>query len=165
PSIFSLYSTVMPSSIPANFRSTVNVSVPSFSFRSLSFVSSWSGQLIVPAKLSPSFLIFKVDVRCCPPISYSHFHVPTGSTTLSSAAPARPHTPRTNAIERIAFMIASEIVAQRKQSNVDPHPPPAEIVSMPRPVVSAWNVKREPSPREPTSDRGALSGPSSPSLL
>src|SRR5262249_24146837 len=103
PSIVSLYSTVMPSSIPANFRSAENVSVPSFSFRSLSLVASWSGQLIVPARLAPSFLIFKVDVRCCPPISYSHFHVPTGSTTLSSAAPARPHTPRTNAIERIAF--------------------------------------------------------------
>src|SRR4051794_35276313 len=121
PSIFSLYSTVMPSSIPANFRSAENVSVPSFSFRSLSFISSWSGHLIVPARLSPSFLIFKVDVRCCPPISYSHFHVPTGSTTLSSAASAKPHTPRTNAIERIAFMIASEIVAEGKQSNVDRH--------------------------------------------
>ena len=41
PSTFSLYSTVMPSSIPANFRSAENVSVPSFSFRSLSFVSPW----------------------------------------------------------------------------------------------------------------------------
>src|SRR5215813_8773823 len=71
PSIFSLYSTVMPSSIPANFRSAENVSVPSFSFRSLSLVSSWSGQLIVPVRLSPSFLNFKVDVRCCPPISYA----------------------------------------------------------------------------------------------
>src|SRR5215475_1609644 len=132
----------MPSSIPANFLSAENVSASSFSFRSLSFVSPWSGQLIVPVSLSPSFLIFKVDVRCCPPISYSHFHVPTGSTTLSSAAPARPHTPRTNAIERIAVMIASEIVAQRKQSNVDRHPPPAAIVSMPGPVVRAWNGKR-----------------------
>src|SRR4051794_2570782 len=112
----------MPSSIPANFRSAENVSVPSFSFRSLSFVSSWSGQLIDPARLSPSFLIFKVDVRCCPPISYAHFHVPTGSTTLSSAAPARPHIPRINVIGRTEFMIASEIVAQRKQSNVDPPP-------------------------------------------
>src|SRR6185437_11287498 len=98
--------------------------------------------LIVPARLSPSFLIVKVDVRCCPPISYSHFHVPAGSTTLSSAAPARPHTPRTNAIERIAFMIASEIVAQREQSDVDRHPPLAAIVPMPRPVVRAWNRKR-----------------------
>src|SRR4051794_29499261 len=132
----------MPSSIPANFRSAENVSVPSFSFRSLSFVSSWSGQLIVPASLSPSFLIFKVDVRCCPPISYSHFHVPTGSTTLSSAAPAGPHTPRTNAIERIALMTASEIVAQRKPSDVDSHPPPAAIVPVPRPVVRARNGKR-----------------------
>jgi hypothetical protein len=32
-------------------------------------------------------------------------------------------------------MIASEIVAQRKQSKVDRHPPLATIVSMPRPVV------------------------------
>src|SRR5262245_64357872 len=112
----------MPSSIPANFRSAEKVSVPSFSFRSLSLVSSWSGQLIVPVKLSPSFLIFKVDVRCCPPISYSHFHVPTGSTTLSSAAPARLHTSRTNAIERIAFMIASDRGATEA---VQRRPPPA----------------------------------------
>src|SRR5262245_28281126 len=131
----------MPSSIPANFRSAENVSVPSFSFRSLSLVSSWSGQLIVPVRLSPSFLIFKVDVRCCPPISYSHFHVPTGSTTLSSAAPARPQTARTNAIERIAFMIASEIVAQRKQSDVDRHPPLAAIIPMPRPVVRSTSAE------------------------
>jgi hypothetical protein len=34
-------------------------------------------------------------------------------------------------------MIASEIVAQRKQSNVDRHPALATIVSMPQPVVSA----------------------------
>jgi hypothetical protein len=32
-------------------------------------------------------------------------------------------------------MFASEIVAQRKQSNEDRHPPLATIVSMPRPVV------------------------------
>ena len=30
------------------------------------------------------------------------------ATTAETAAPARPQTPRTNAIERIAFMIASE---------------------------------------------------------
>jgi hypothetical protein len=32
-------------------------------------------------------------------------------------------------------MIASEIVAQRKQSTVDRRPPLAKIVSLPRPVV------------------------------
>jgi hypothetical protein len=32
-------------------------------------------------------------------------------------------------------MIASEIVAQRKPSDVDRHPPLATIVSMPRPVA------------------------------
>ena len=136
PSIVSLYSTVMPSSIPANFRSAENVSAPSFSFRSLTLASSWSGQLIVPARWSPSFLILMVDVRCCPPISYSHFQVPTGSTTLSSAAPAMPHTPRNNAIERIAFMIASEIVPRRKQPEEGRHPSVARIVSMPRPAVT-----------------------------
>src|SRR5207249_1746743 len=86
PSIVSLYSTVI--SLSMSFRTAENVSVPSFSFRSLRLVSFWSGQLIVPASLSPSFLIVKVDVRFCPPISYSHFHVPTGSAL--SAAPARP---------------------------------------------------------------------------
>src|SRR6516225_472274 len=103
PSIVSLYSTVIL--LFMNFRTAENVRVPSFSFRSLRFVFFWSGQLIVPASLFPSFLIVKVDVRFCPPILYSHFHVPTGSTL--SAAPARPQTPSTNAIERIAFMIAS----------------------------------------------------------
>ena len=64
--------------IHVNFRTAEKVSVPSFSFTSLSSRPFWSGQLIVPARLSPSFLIVKVDVRFCPPISYSHFHVPTG---------------------------------------------------------------------------------------
>jgi hypothetical protein len=39
-------------------------------------------------------------------------------------------------------MIASEIVAQRKRSDMDRHPPLAAIVSMPRPVVRAWDGKR-----------------------
>jgi hypothetical protein len=38
-------------------------------------------------------------------------------------------------------MIASEIVAQRKQSNVDRHPPLAAIVSMPRPVVRSMSAE------------------------
>jgi hypothetical protein len=38
-------------------------------------------------------------------------------------------------------MIASEIVAQRKQSNVDRHPPLAAIVSMPRPVVTSVSAE------------------------
>jgi hypothetical protein len=38
-------------------------------------------------------------------------------------------------------MIASEIVAQRKQSNVDRHPPLATIVSKPRPVVSSMSAE------------------------
>src|SRR5262249_33121205 len=95
----------------------------------------------------PSFLIFKVDVRCCPPISYSHFHFPTGSTALSSAAPARPHTPMTNASERIDFMIASEMVAQRKQSNADSRPPLAKIVSVRRPVVRSMSAETDNSQR------------------
>src|ERR1043166_4558069 len=81
-------------------RTAENVSVPSFSLRSLSFSSFWFGQLIVPVSLSPSFLIVRVEVRCCPPISYSHFHVPTGSI-LASAAFARRQNPGTNAIERV----------------------------------------------------------------
>ena len=105
PSIVRVYSTVILLSM--TFRTAENVSFPSLNFRSLSFSSFWSGQLIVPASLSPSFLIVRVDVRFLSPISYSHFHVPTGSA-LSSRAPARPHSPSTNAAERIAFMIASE---------------------------------------------------------
>src|ERR1041384_6402337 len=93
-------------SLPMNFRTAEYVRVPSFSFTSLRFSSFWSGQLIVPPSLSPSVLTVRVAVRFCPPISYSHFHIPTGSTL--SAAPARPQTQSTNAIERIAFMIASE---------------------------------------------------------
>src|SRR5262249_50432874 len=83
PSIVSVYSTVI--SLSMNFRTAVNVRVPSFSFRSLRFASFWSGQLIVPASLSPSFLIFRVDSRFCPPMLYSHFHVPVGSAFLSWA--------------------------------------------------------------------------------
>ena len=38
-------------------------------------------------------------------------------------------------------MIASEIVAQRKQSNVDRHPPLAAIIPMPRPVVRSMSAE------------------------
>src|SRR6516165_98021 len=38
-------------------------------------------------------------------------------------------------------MIASEIVAQRKQSNVDRHPPLAAIISMPRPMVRSMSAE------------------------
>src|SRR5581483_4754967 len=132
PSIVSVYSTVI--SLPISFRTAEKLSVPSFSFTSLSGSSFWSGQLIVPASLSPSFLIVKVDVRCCPPISYSHFHVPTGSTL--SAAPARPQSPSANAIERIAFIIASENeMGKGSGLNADRHQPLTAILWMPRPLV------------------------------
>src|SRR5262245_9906764 len=97
PSTFSLYSTL--NLLSPTTRSAENVSSPSFIFTSLSFASFWFGQSIVPASLSPSFLIVRVEVRGCPPISYSHFHVPTGST-LASAALAGRQSPSTNAIER-----------------------------------------------------------------
>ena len=90
-----------------NFRTAENVSFPSLNFRSLIFSSFWSGQLIVPASLSPSFLIVRSDVRFWSPISYSHFHVPTGSA-FSPCAPASPQNPSTNAAERIVFMVASK---------------------------------------------------------
>ena len=73
----------------------------------LSFSAFWSGQLIVPASLSPSFVIVSVEVRFWSPMEYSHFHVPTGSA-FSPCAPARPPSPITNAAERIAFMFASK---------------------------------------------------------
>jgi hypothetical protein len=38
-------------------------------------------------------------------------------------------------------MIASEVVAQWKQSNVDRRPPLARIVPMPRPVVRSMSAK------------------------
>src|SRR5262249_9953929 len=66
PSIFSVYSTAI--SLPINFRTAEKVRVSPFSLKSLSFVSSWSGQVIVPVRLSPSFLTFKVDVRSWSPI-------------------------------------------------------------------------------------------------
>src|SRR5687767_10799727 len=103
-----------------NTRTAENVRSASFSFTSLSFTSFWSGQLIVPANLSPSFLIVSSAVRLVSPILYSHFHVPTGSAL--SAALARPQNPSTNAIERTAFMIASE---KWGREAVERGPPPA----------------------------------------
>src|SRR6267143_1025341 len=105
PVIVSLYSMGILFSI--NTRTAEKVRSPAFSFTSLSFVSFWSGQLIVPASLSPSFLIDSVDIRFWPPISYSHFQVPTGSA-FSPCAPARPQSPSPDAAERIAFMFASK---------------------------------------------------------
>src|SRR5436190_13322151 len=119
--------------LPINFRTAENVSVPSFSFTSLSFSSFWSGQVIVPASLSPSFLIVRVDVRLLPPISYSHFQVPTGSA-FASRALARPQSPSTNAIERIAFIIVSEDWG-RKRSNAGRHQTLTAIHWMARPLV------------------------------
>src|SRR5215472_2257266 len=63
----------------------------------------------------------RVDSRVCPPISYSHFHVPTGSAFLS-CAPARPHSPSTSAADRIVFMVA---LAERRAGTVRRGPPPA----------------------------------------
>src|SRR5215468_9763469 len=123
-----------------NFRTAENVRVPSFSFRSLRFVSFWFGQLIVPASLSPSFLIVRVDVSFTPPISYSQFHVPTGSA-LSPCAPARLVSPSTNVAERIAFMIASK----EWRAGSCPTPtglhPPTGIQGMPRPLVGRRNLE------------------------
>src|SRR6187549_3852062 len=89
-----------------NFRTAENVSFPSLNFTSLSFSSFWSGQFIVPERLSPSFRIVSSDVRCWSPILYSHFQVPTGSA-FSPCATARPQNPSTNTTERIVFMFAS----------------------------------------------------------
>src|SRR5207245_1103038 len=119
PSIVRVYSTVIVLSM--SFRSAENVSLPSLNFGSLIFSSFWSGQLIVPTNLSPSFLGVRVDVRCCPPISYSHCHVPTGFA-FSSRAPAGPQSPSTLAAERIAFMTVSEEPRQ-KQFGTNRHLP------------------------------------------
>src|SRR5213594_3342452 len=89
-----------------NTRTAEKVRSPSFSFTSLSFVSFWSGQLIVPARLSPSFVIVSVEVRFWSPILYSHFHVPIGSA-FSPCAPARRQNAITNDIERSNFMFVS----------------------------------------------------------
>src|SRR6185295_12560402 len=97
-----------------NFRTAENVSFPSLNFTSLSFSSFWSGQFIVPARLSPSFLIVSSDVRCWSPILYSHFQVPTGSA-FSPCATARPQNPSTNATERIVFMSASKKLSDKEE--------------------------------------------------
>src|SRR6185436_19687855 len=104
PVIVNLYST--SNLLSPSTRTAEKVNSPSFSFTSLSFASFWSGQLIVPASLSPSFVIVSVDVRCWSPILYSHFHVPIGSD-FSPCAPARPQNASANAIGRIDFMFAS----------------------------------------------------------
>src|SRR5215475_790329 len=101
-----------------NIRTAEKVRVPSFHFKSLRLYSFWSGQLIVPAILSPSFVIVRVDVRCCSPILYSHFHVPTGSA-FSPCALARPQNTSTNAAERIVFIFALQKVAGGKLSAAD----------------------------------------------
>src|SRR5262249_35991546 len=135
PLIINLYS--MWKLLPPTTRSAENVSSPSFSFRSWRGVSFWSGQLIVPVILSPSFLIVRVDVRFWSPILYSHFHVPTGSA-LPPCAPARPQSPSTNVAERIAFMIASKKwkkMAGGKLSDANRVHPLTAILGMPRTTV------------------------------
>src|SRR5882724_2535712 len=63
----------------------------------------------------------RVDSRFCPPTSYSHFHVPTGSV-LVSGAPTRLHNPSTSAEDRIAFMIT---LAEMAVGAARRGPPPA----------------------------------------
>src|SRR5215813_1444646 len=86
-----------------SFRTAEKVSFPSLNFTSLSFSSFWSGQFIVPERLSPSFWIVSSDVRCWSPILYSHFQVPTGSA-FSPCATARPQKTSTDTTQRIVFM-------------------------------------------------------------
>src|SRR5262249_1474236 len=119
PSIFSVYLTV--NFISFTSRSAENVSSPSLNCTSLSFDSCLSWYVIIPVSLPASFLRSRVDSRFCPPISYSHFHVPTGSA-FWSPAPARPQSPSTNATERIGFMVAP---AKGGAEAVRRGPPPA----------------------------------------
>src|SRR5258705_6792910 len=58
PVMVSLYSTM--NLLSPVFRSAEKVRSASFSFTSLSLSSFWSGQFIVPASLSPSFVIVSV---------------------------------------------------------------------------------------------------------
>src|SRR5215467_15821738 len=95
-----------------NFRTAENVSFPSLNFTSLSFSSFWSGQFIVPERLSPSFWIVSSDVRCWSPILYSHFQVPTGSD-FSPCATAKPQKTSTDTTERIVFLFASRKLRPR----------------------------------------------------
>src|SRR5438034_11115689 len=55
--------------LPMNFRSAENVSFPSLNFGSRIFSSFWSGQLIVPARMSPSLL----DRQCGRPLLVADF--------------------------------------------------------------------------------------------
>ena len=117
-----------------NTRTAEKVRFPSFSFTSLSFVSFWSGQLIVPASLSPSFLIVSVDVRFWSPISYSHFHVPTGSA-FSPCATARPQMPEYQRRREDRFHVCLQEVAGGEPSDADRLQPLTAILGMPRPPV------------------------------
>src|SRR5262249_4192590 len=105
PSILSVKS--RGNSLSMNFRTAENVRVLAFSFTSLSFSPFWSGQVIVPASLSPSFLIVISSVRIWSPILYSHFHVPPGSA-LAPCAPPSPQSPSTNVAERTPLRVASK---------------------------------------------------------
>src|SRR5436190_4839690 len=102
PSKVSVYS--MGMTLSMNFRTTENVSFPSLNCAAVIFSSFWSGQVIVPSTLSPSFLIVRSAVRFWSPIEYAHFHVPAGSA-FSPCALASPQNPSTNAAARIVFML------------------------------------------------------------
>src|SRR5206468_3924301 len=86
-----------------------------------SYAGPWSARGGRADRYSPSFLTVAVTSRFCPPISYSHFHVPTGSA-FSSLAPARPQSPSAIAADRIAFMKSLRGV---RTGAVRHEPPPA----------------------------------------
>ena len=120
-----------------NTRTAAKVSSPAFSFTSFSFVSFWSGQLIVPASLSPSFLIVRVDIRFWPPISYSHFHVPIGFAF--SPRPRKAAEPEHQRRREDRLHVCLQNVASVEPSDADHLPPLNAIVGMPRAAVRwAW---------------------------
>jgi hypothetical protein len=81
--------------------------------------------------LSPSFLIFMVDVRCSPPISYAHFHVPQESIALPPHVPAipKPLTPKPPQQTRSRFPPPSII------STTCPTRPPIHLRATMFPIV------------------------------
>jgi hypothetical protein len=63
---------------------------------------------------------YGTDIRFWPPISYSHFHVPTGAVFLYARKAADPST---NAAERIVFRFCLQEFVGR-----EPFPRAAELV-------------------------------------
>jgi hypothetical protein len=141
-------------SLSVNFRTAENLRVIALQLHALEALSL----LIRPAHHPGELVAVLIGRRGGRPLLPAElvFALPRPGR-IDALASAAPITPRNSAIERIAFVIASEIVARREEPDAGRYPPSASVVSNPRPVVTS--MVAETGQLAPIALRGGLTQP------